>query len=166
MADSPEHAQLRSPAWVRPARPEEFLALHALDRLAWGASDFIVDGEHTWRIWCEYATVLVAGLQPQGPSLAALLCLPGKDQVDVLHKIFVHPDHRGDGLGSALMQALLGQARRPMILTVDPANTRALGVYERMGFVKEQLVPGYYRPDEDRFVMRWDPKACPSGCNP
>lgn len=147
----------RPPAWIRPARPEEFLAIHALDRQAWGSSDFIVDGEHTWRIWCEHATVLVAGLEPDGPVLAALLCFRGTGAVDVLHKIFVHPDHRGDGLGSQLMRALLAGARRPVILTVDPANIRALGVYERMGFVKQELVSGFYRPDEDRYVMRWNP---------
>ena len=45
------------------AEPSEFLAIAHLDRLVWRnypQSEFIPDGEHVWRVWCEYANVLVA----------------------------------------------------------------------------------------------------------
>jgi hypothetical protein len=47
---------------IEAARPEDFLHVAALDRIAWPVlpDTFIPDGEHIWRVWCEHANVLVA----------------------------------------------------------------------------------------------------------
>ena len=45
------------------AGPRHFAAVAALDRRAWKGypnSRFISDGEHAWRLWCEYALTFVA----------------------------------------------------------------------------------------------------------
>jgi ribosomal protein S18 acetylase RimI-like enzyme len=65
----------------------------------------------------------------------------------------VHPDCRGEGLGSALMQAALSRAVTDVLLTVDPENAPAVQLYRNFGFDIRERVAGYYRPHEDRYVM-------------
>jgi ribosomal protein S18 acetylase RimI-like enzyme len=51
--------------------------------------------------------------------------------------VYVEEDHRGQGIGSALMQAILEELRGHVataILAVNPVQTSALRLYERMGF--------------------------------
>ena len=146
---------------IGPARVDEFLAIAALDRQSWGEDHAIIpDGEHTWRIWCEFATVLVArDTTKDDQVVGVLLSFPSEGPTDILHKVFVHDAYRSHGVGSALMKRFTEVASHPAVLTVNPANTRAIGVYERMGFVKQKLVKGYYRPHEDRYVMLWSPPS-------
>ncbi len=149
---------------IVPAQSEDFLDVAALDRMAWPDAEdvFIPDGEHAWRLWCEHATVLVARWSesslPNSRSVAgALLMFPTNHGECFLHKIMVHPDCRGSGIGSALMRAGLARTTTKTFLTVDPANQHAVKLYENFGFEIERLVPGYYRPHEDRYVMQYTP---------
>jgi ribosomal protein S18 acetylase RimI-like enzyme len=54
--------------------------------------------------------------------------------------IAVVPSARGKGVGSALLDALLGQARAAgfaaVSLSVDPTNDGAIGLYQRHGFAQ------------------------------
>ncbi|MHB9108263.1 MAG: GNAT family N-acetyltransferase [Armatimonadota bacterium] len=150
---------------LRRAVPRDFLGIAALDRVVWtGAHDqFIPDGEHVWRVWCEYARVLVAesGALPAGPwspIAGAALTFPTVDGELFLHKIFVHSACAGLGIGTALLQAMLEEAGAPVLLTVNPANERALALYRKLGFAVRAEVQGYYRAEEDRLVMVWDEK--------
>jgi ribosomal protein S18 acetylase RimI-like enzyme len=141
---------------ISKARKNQFLEIAQLDRRSWGKdSTFIPDGEHTWRIWCEYSTVLVA--RCDGKIVGAALLIRGNHHDDVLHKIFVTSSMRGRGIGSRLMKAILKSALRPVILTVNPANTGAIAVYEKFDFRRKRLVKGFYREWEDRYVMVWQP---------
>ncbi|MFZ0012531.1 MAG: GNAT family N-acetyltransferase [Acidimicrobiia bacterium] len=58
--------------------------------------------------------------------------------VTYLHRIAVHPDHGGKGLGSSLMSASIAWGRahggRTMVLNVRSVNDRAQRLYERCGF--------------------------------
>lgn len=147
-------------ATIEPARADDFLPIAALDRIAWPERPevFIPDGEHVWRVWCEYANVLVARL-PQavlietGRVAGALVVFPTQQGENFLHKIMVHPAVRGSGLGTRLLAAALQRATAPVLLTVDPANDAAIALYRRHGFAVRAEVRGYYRPHEDRYVM-------------
>ncbi len=63
-----------------------------------------------------------------------------------LFGMFVAPEHQGRGLGQALVQAALAQARarpgvRVVTLTVTEGNARAEGLYARCGFVRFGVEP-------------------------
>jgi [ribosomal protein S18]-alanine N-acetyltransferase len=81
-------------------------------------------------------------------------------QADVL-TIAVAADHWGQGMGSALLEALLAEAARrgstEVFLEVRTDNTRAQHLYRRYGFVEIGLRKGYYQPSgADALVMRRD----------
>ncbi len=154
---------------IRPARPGEFLQVAALDRIAWPEEQdvFIPDGEHAWRLWCEHAVVLIAELSNRRVSasehvLGALLMFPTIQGETFLHKIMVHPLGRGQGIGSALMKAGLARTSTKTLLTVNPQNTAAVKLYQNFGFEIRELVKGYYRPHEDRYVMQFLPANVPA----
>ena len=152
------------PWTLRQAAASDFLEIAALDRIAWldTGEAFIADGEHVWRVWCEYATVIVAAaeetLAESGPVAGAVVMFPTTSEELFLHKIMVHPACRGRGLGSELMRAALARATAPVLLTVDPANEAAVKLYRNFGFTIHEHVRRYYRAHEDRLVMRYDPR--------
>ena len=142
---------------IAPAQAADFLAVAALDRVAWRSSrhaDFIPDGEHAWRAWCEHALTFVAraGGEVIG-AIVAFACLDGRF---FLHKVLVAEAHRGRGIGTALFEAIIREIDRrgaEVFLTVDPGNERALKLYDKFGFTQREFVRGYYREREDRFVL-------------
>lgn len=155
---------------IEPARNSDFLAIAALDRIAWGDETFIVDGEHIWRIWCEYATLLVARRPSHLPPLThsadiagAVVMFPTQTRELVLHKIMVHPDCRGQGVGSDLMRAALARATADVLLTVNPQNAAAVKLYENFGYRIRKHVQGFYRLHEDRYVMVYTPQSSTAG---
>ena len=147
---------------IKLAQPGHFLDVAALDRIAWPEEPdtYIPDGEHAWRLWCEYATVLIA-VESQSDQrelvTGALLMFPTNTSEIFLHKIMVHPDYRGKGIGSALMQQALEDAQDVVLLTVNPENTSAVKLYESFGFNVRTRVEGYYRPHEHRLIMEFQP---------
>ncbi len=154
---SPQDPHSPSAPHIRRARGTDFLAVADLDRRAWGAnrhSEYVPDGEHVWRIWCEHGVTYVAVDADRIVGVA--LAFPCADGRYCMHKVFVAPTHRGHGLGTRLMERTLEELdtlRVSAFLTVDPVNDKALGLYERMGFTGRQFVAGYYRPHEDRFLL-------------
>jgi phosphinothricin acetyltransferase len=149
------------------AEPTEFLDIAALDRIVWPdvPDTFIPDGEHIWRVWCGHATLLVARLQEDESNLpetnriaGALVMFPEKHGELFLHKIVVHPNCRGNGVGSALMRDALQRADALVLLTVDPNNKPAVTLYENFGFTVRERIDGYYRPHEDRLIMVFTPE--------
>ena len=56
----------------------------------------------------------------------------------VEHSVYVHRDHRGRGVGTALMQALIAAAREQqyhvMVGGIDIANDTSVVLHERLGF--------------------------------
>lgn len=90
---------------------------------------------------------------------AGMMFVPG-GSADVL-TIAVAADCWGRGIGSALLEALVGAARRrrcrEVFLEVREDNPRARGLYLRRGFVEIGVRRGYYQPaNVDAIVMRKD----------
>jgi [ribosomal protein S18]-alanine N-acetyltransferase len=81
-------------------------------------------------------------------------------QADVL-TLAVAADRWGQGIGSALLRALLAEAERrkctEVFLEVRTDNTRAQRLYRRYGFGQIGMRKGYYQPSgADALVMRRD----------
>ena len=146
---------------IEPAQATDYLNVAALDRLAWPIVPevFIPDGEHIWRVWSDTATLLIARRVDESPLpesndiAGALVQFPTKRGEFFLHKVMVHPDCRGVGIGSELMKAALALADRPVLLTVDPKNAPAVKLYQSLGFTIREHIRGFYRPHEDRYLM-------------
>ena len=72
--------------------------------------------------------------------------------------VATHTDHRGRGLGRAMLSALLEEAKRMGVVTVTlevrPTNAPAIALYERLGFtVVGKRKHFYTAPVEDALVM-------------
>jgi L-amino acid N-acyltransferase YncA len=56
----------------------------------------------------------------------------------VEHSVYVHQDHRGRGIGTALMQQLIAVAREQqyhvLVGGIDITNTASIAMHERLGF--------------------------------
>ncbi|WP_066517884.1 ribosomal protein S18-alanine N-acetyltransferase [Curtobacterium ammoniigenes] len=89
---------------------------------------------------------------------AGIASLPADTVADV-QTIAVDAARRGSGIGRALFQALLDEARRRAVrevfLEVRADNPVAQHMYERFGFEAIATRPRYYQPDGvDAIVMR------------
>ena len=142
---------------IRRAGASDFLAVAALDRVGWRRNrfpDFIPDGEHVWRVWCEHALTFVAC---EGENVVGvILAFPCVNGSYCLHKVIVDEAFRGRGIASQLFEVLLREVDAmgvDVFLTVDPANEKALRLYARWGFTDRTFVKGFYREEEDRFVL-------------
>lgn len=68
--------------------------------------------------------------------------------------IAVHPDHRGLGIGDALMQKVEERVNMPtMRLSVRASNLKARRLYQRRGYEQIDVWPKYYIGGEDAIVM-------------
>lgn len=74
--------------------------------------------------------------------------------------IAVHPEMRGQGVGSLLLERALGvlAARdvESVKLEVRQSNDRARSLYEEFGFEHAKTIPRYYDNGEDALVMLAD----------
>jgi [ribosomal protein S18]-alanine N-acetyltransferase len=135
----------------------DFLAIAELDRRAWKQNrnpEFIPDGEHVWRLWAEHALCFSAKQENtlQG-AICAFPCISGKWFV---HKVFVEFQKRGMGIGTKLFAMLLEELdkrKADSFLTIDPIYERTVRLYEKWGYTEKEFIKGYYRPNEDRYVL-------------
>jgi len=155
---------------IETARPGDAAATAALDAVAWsdGAHpERIPDGEHVWRIWIDGAWVFVA--RERGALVGAIVAFPVLGGELFVHKVMVAAEYRRRGIGTRLFKTLLDEvdatSGAACFLTVDPAHAGDVRRYEALGFAEKEYVAGFYRDDEDRYVMR-RPSATPSDAAP
>ena len=78
------------------------------------------------------------------------------DEVHLLN-LAVHQGRRGHGIGRALVEAVIGEARamraRTMFLEVRAGNQAARRLYRQLGFRDLGVRRGYYGPGQDAIVM-------------
>lgn len=80
----------------------------------------------------------------QGVHKGALIAVGGTHVIDTIHAIaavgnmYTHPQWRGKGLGTAVLDAIVADLRRQgislIVLNVDRRNTGARHLYEKFGF--------------------------------
>jgi phosphinothricin acetyltransferase len=139
------------------ASPKDFLDIAKLDRFSWTEnrnSEFIPDGEHAWRLWTEHAIVYCAKIDDK--IVGAILAFPCISGIFCVHKVFVETKFRGQRIGTKLFKKLLKETDKSGVdcfLTVDPTNNSAISLYNNWGFTEKKYVKGYYRKDENRYVL-------------
>jgi RimJ/RimL family protein N-acetyltransferase len=87
--------------------------------------------------------------------------------------ILVHRDHRGSGVGTALLQRALAEARSKfelVYLSVFSVNSGALRLYQRFGFsvcghLPRAVKRGGRYFDEERMVLEFEKTPGESGAN-
>jgi ribosomal-protein-alanine N-acetyltransferase len=92
-------------------------------------------------------------------GMALLRVVAGEGE---LLRIAVHPEVRRQGLGGALLKAVLSAIADAcplgVFLEVRAANVAARRLYTREGFIESGRRRDYYQaPPEDAIVMQWRP---------
>ena len=118
----------------------------------WSASFFIQE----LKVTCAHSLLALVGEKTVGYVIYWLL----PREVDV-HNLAVRPAYRRQGIGKALLQAVIDEARRQGVgrvtLEVRKSNEAAQKLYQSLGFVAKGLRKGYYSDDgEDALVMALD----------
>lgn len=92
------------------------------------------------------AGALLIARAPDGAAIGCVAMRPlGDEGICEMKRLYVTPEARGVGLGSALIAAILGAARdaayREMRLDTLPTMRAAIGMYKQAGF---QEIAAYY----------------------
>jgi len=73
--------------------------------------------------------------------------------------IAIHPDYQGRKLGRILLAAMIKWAwdngLKHMTLEVRPKNSKAIALYEKAGFRKVGIRPGYYEDTGEDALIMW-----------
>ncbi|MEO0138923.1 MAG: N-acetyltransferase [candidate division WOR-3 bacterium] len=67
--------------------------------------------------------------------------------------IGVLPEHRGKGIGKALLEESLKSIKGEIQLHVQTNNVAAIRLYERFNFVREKVLRGFYSDGSDAYLM-------------
>ncbi len=78
------------------------------------------------------------------------------DSADIA-TLFVHPNHRRQGIGEALIKDAMNRLKirgiKQVLLEVSIRNHAALHLYEKMGFIAIHTRPNYYPNGDDAQVL-------------
>jgi ribosomal-protein-alanine N-acetyltransferase len=85
---------------------------------------------------------LVATPDGADDPVGYLLAVPG-DGTTYVAELVVDPDHRRQGVATALLSACAARADR-LTVTVDPDNEAARSLYRRCGFEEVRRLPGFF----------------------
>ena len=155
MAAQPSTAPSTAPT-LRRATVDDLDAIMDLETSTFG-SDAWSRGSMRAELGSRHGYYLVAGDAPVA-GYAGLLAPAGSGQADI-QTIAVAPTARRQGLGRALMSALLAEARAreaaEVFLEVRADNPNAQALYASLGFEQIAVRPQYYQPDGvDAHIMK------------
>ncbi|NLZ47251.1 MAG: ribosomal protein S18-alanine N-acetyltransferase [Clostridiales bacterium] len=73
--------------------------------------------------------------------------------------IAVHPEYRGFGIGTMLMESLISICKLENVigitLEVRVSNQRAINLYKKFGFVEEGIRKAYYEDNKEDALIMW-----------
>jgi len=151
---------------VEPVREADIPAIAAIERRSfsdpWSERSFRDVLAHS-RMY--FACIRDGGADSRAaaPVLGYVVAWFASSQGEIAN-LAVDPDARGKGVGSALLDAALEQAKRQrteeVFLEVRSSNLTARQLYESRGFSEVGRRRRYYRlPVEDAVILRWTEPA-------
>ena len=142
-------------ATIRPALDDDLAAVMRIE-----VASFPTDAwtESAMRQTLELGDSLIAERDDAVVGYAAVIAPEGSGDADVL-TLAVAEEHRGAGIGRALLERLIAIAAERgagrVFLEVRADNPIAEGLYTARGFRRVGRRPHYYQPDDvDAIVMR------------
>ena len=153
------HAGTAAGVTVRPARADDEEPLLRIDQATWSplsspapaapTGPFFNSRSTLDKIWVAELEGRVAGyVKMEHPTE-----LPASEHVWQINGLAVDPELGGRGIGQALMEAIVEEARarggRKISLRVFAPNERARRLYERVGFEVEGVLKGEFRVGDD-----------------
>ncbi|MBR5881781.1 MAG: ribosomal protein S18-alanine N-acetyltransferase [Clostridia bacterium] len=148
-----EQKQKRKRIYTQPLRAEHIPEVAELEKLCfsspWSAQSLELltrEGIGMGVVYLKDGKVVAYG---------GMLCVVDQGQIT---NIAVHPDHRRQGIGKAIVGALLKHAMdekfEEVTLEVRKSNEPAQAMYRSMGFRAIATRPGFYtKPTEDGVIM-------------
>lgn len=137
--------------WVRPMENRDIDAVNALEQKCF-----------TGEAWSE---AMISNMFSNGYDKVYVLENDGRvigyvntrdigGDVDLM-SICVDPAEQGKGYGKLLMERVMANPYKTMMLEVRESNARAIALYEKYGFQKFARRKEYYTsPVEDAIIMR------------
>ncbi|MEO8809024.1 MAG: GNAT family N-acetyltransferase [Rhodanobacter sp.] len=138
-------------------RRAELSDLDDLAKLEQGTfdSDRMTRAQYRRHLDSASALVLVASANHRRFLGTAVVFFRKRSRVARLYSLASHPAGRGQGIGTALVEAAEAAARRrrcrAMRLEVRCDNHRAMALYERQGYRRIGSLAKYYEDDADGF---------------
>lgn len=149
------------PACFAPLRAEDVDAVMEIERRSfpspWSPGLFL----HELKVPFSRSVAAWVGGGGAERRLVGYLCrwLVG-DEIHILN-LAVAPEHRGAGIGRALVELVIAEARAERVsrvtLEVRQENASARSLYRTLGFVECGRRRNYYGRGEDAIVMSWSP---------
>lgn len=112
-----------------------------------------------WCVWIEHAYVCVATKNRKiiGVALSFPSTLPN---IHFVHKIFIANGYRSKGIGKKIMNMICNKFDENKYiakLTTDTNNKTMQYLAESMQFSEKEIIKGYYRANEDRWIYTRKP---------
>lgn len=141
-----------TPLTIRPMTEQDLDAVLAIEQVSfrtpWRREHFLHE------IAAPHSFPLVATVNG---AVAGYICLASLFEEAQILDIAVAPDERGRGIALMLMNRGISIAREKgaevLLLEVRASNTAAITLYEKLGFVRTGVRPGYYGEGEDAVLM-------------
>lgn len=135
---------------IAPATEADLPALMALERASF--SDPWPESAMRSTFAVSVSRILIAKLSDEAVGFAIAYLIPPEGEIA---DICVSPSVRGQGIGKALMDALIADSHCTRFwLEVRMSNLAARGLYEKLGFELLGVRKNYYdHPREDALVM-------------
>ena len=160
----------REPFVVRPARKQDVEPAVGLERTCFGDGGFSLTKrqlQYLHRRPTAEFMVAEQGGAIVGEGVALVRKHKSRHSENSLsgriYSLAVHPACRGQGVGEALVRALIDALRargvRRVYLEVETSNAGAVRLYERMGFKKIGTLPDYYGPGRPAVHMVYPVEA-------
>lgn len=104
----------------------------------------------------KFARYVTAIFEDKVFGYAGMWLIAGEGQIT---NIATHPEYRGMGVASSMLESLLAICKEEKILSITlevrSSNSAALNLYKKYGFFQEGLRKQYYADNNEDAIIMW-----------